>query len=210
MELKQKLRNWKKKGLKVNLPKTKVMHSRHDVPKTKVHSVKFPCGVCYKGVGANSILCTSCNKWVHKRCTSVKGKLAKVENFVCKSCTTPAVPDDVRQSIVIDGDEFDMVKEFCYLGDVCGESGGCGDAATSRIRSAWKAFHELLPILTNRGISLPHRGNIFNTCIRRVLLHASDTWPLTQYDLTRIRKCDHAMIRRISGVKLDQRTLLTI
>ena len=50
---------------------------------------------------------------------------------------------------MIDGDEFDMLKEFCYLGDVCGESGGCADAATSRIRSAWQAFHELLPILTN-------------------------------------------------------------
>ena len=135
------------------MPKTKVMHSSHDAPMTKVESVKFPCGVFYKGVGANSILCTSCNKWVHKRCTSIKGKLTKVDNFVCRSCTTPAVPDDARQSIVIDGDEFDMVNEFCYLGDVCGESGGCADAATSRIRSAWKAFHELLPILTNRGIT---------------------------------------------------------
>ena len=99
-ELEQKLRNWKKgleeKGLKVNAPKTKVMHSRHDVPKIKVQSVTFPCGVCYKGGGANSILCTSCNKWVHKRGTSIKGKLTKVDNFVCRSCTTPDVPDDVR------------------------------------------------------------------------------------------------------------------
>ena len=66
-ELEQKLRNRKKgleeKGLKVNVPKTKVIHSRHDAPKTKVQSVKFPCGVCYKGVGANSIL------WHNSGCT---------------------------------------------------------------------------------------------------------------------------------------------
>jgi len=27
---------------------------------------KWPCGVCKKGVGSNSILCYSCKKWIHK------------------------------------------------------------------------------------------------------------------------------------------------
>ena len=28
---------------------------------------KWPCGVCRKGVGVNSILCMTCKQWVHKR-----------------------------------------------------------------------------------------------------------------------------------------------
>jgi hypothetical protein len=32
---------------------------------------KYPCGVCGKDVGRNS-LCTSCEKWIHKRCSGVK------------------------------------------------------------------------------------------------------------------------------------------
>ena len=63
-ELKARLKNCKdgleEKGLKVNVVKTKVLCSRHDVSKSKIASVKFPCGVCMKGVGANLILCLSC------------------------------------------------------------------------------------------------------------------------------------------------------
>ena len=29
---------------------------------------KWPCGVCRKGVGRNSIECSVCRKWVHKKC----------------------------------------------------------------------------------------------------------------------------------------------
>ena len=62
-ELKVRLKNWKhgleEKGLKVNIRKTKVLCSRHNVSKSKIASVKFLCGVCMKDVGANSILCLS-------------------------------------------------------------------------------------------------------------------------------------------------------
>ena len=53
-ELKVRLKNWKdgleEKVLKVNVGKTNVLCSRHDVSKSKIASVKFPCGVCMKGV----------------------------------------------------------------------------------------------------------------------------------------------------------------
>ena len=90
------------------------------------------------------------------------------------------------------------------LVDVLGQAGGCADAVTARIRSAWKAFHELLPILTNRGISLPNRGNVLVTCVRSVLLYGCEIWPLAVDDLARIKRSDHAMIRWVCVVRLDQ------
>ena len=56
---------------KVNVGKTKIMCSANDGLKAIIKSIKFPCSVCGKGVGANSIQCTSCTKWVHKRCSEV-------------------------------------------------------------------------------------------------------------------------------------------
>ena len=207
-ELKARLKLWKngleQKGLKVNVGKTKIMLSAHDAPKAKIKSIKFPCAVCGKGVGANSIQCTSCNKWVHKRCTDIKGKLTSVDNFICKTCLAPAPPESLPEKISVDGDEFDIVSEFGYLGDALGQAGGCADAVTARIRSAWKAFHELLPLITNRGIYLAKRGNLFVTCARSVLLYGSETWPLSKDDLYRIKRCDHAMLRWICGVKITQ------
>ena len=52
------------------------------------------------------------------------------------------------EKIKIGRDEFETVARFCYLGDVLGQAGGCADYVTARIRSAWKAFRELLPIIT--------------------------------------------------------------
>jgi len=34
--------------------------------KVRQKAVRWPCGVCSKGVGSNSLQCKSCQKWVHK------------------------------------------------------------------------------------------------------------------------------------------------
>ena len=49
-------------------------------------SGKHPCGVCRKGVESNSILCVECLRWVHKRCSGIKGKLKSNVDFCCRRC----------------------------------------------------------------------------------------------------------------------------
>ena len=41
-----------------------------------VNSGKWPCGVCGKGVQANSVQCTVCKKLIHKWCSGVRGDLS--------------------------------------------------------------------------------------------------------------------------------------
>ena len=45
----------------------------------------------------------------------------------------------------------------------------------------------------------------FKACVRSFLLYGSETWPLSTEDLSRIRRCDHAMIRWLSNAKLEQK-----
>ena len=40
------------------------------------------CGVCGRGVGANSVLCTACGKWCHKRCSGL-GRLSQGPRGQC-------------------------------------------------------------------------------------------------------------------------------
>ena len=208
--LRDKLKKWKDvlelKGLKVNIGKTKITCSSHDAKKPIRKSANHPCGVCYKGVGANSIFCNHCKHWVHKKCSGLKGRLHADLEFKCKSCSNVASSTPIIHlpEVKIDMDTFEVVPSFCYLGDMIGQTGGCEDAITARIRTAWKAFHELLPILTNRGISLRIRGYLFGSCVRSAMLYASETWPVTTEDVTHLVRCDNAMIRWICGVKLSQ------
>ena len=58
-----KLRVWKKgfeeKGLKVNVGKTKVRRCSDEFSVAK-ESGKFPCAICSKGVGSNSVCYAKC------------------------------------------------------------------------------------------------------------------------------------------------------
>ena len=52
-------------------------------------SGKYPCGLCNKGVGKNSIYCSFWKHWVHKRCSGLKGRLTITPSFKCHSCLHP-------------------------------------------------------------------------------------------------------------------------
>ena len=60
------------KGLGVNVNKTKMMISCENAGTGKVAlEGKFPCAVCRKGVGSNSILCQFSRFLGDKRCIEV-------------------------------------------------------------------------------------------------------------------------------------------
>jgi len=49
------------KGMRVNMNKTKVVISG-ERQKVRQKAARWPCGVCSKGVGSNSLQCNSCQK----------------------------------------------------------------------------------------------------------------------------------------------------
>ena len=74
-------------------------------------------------------------------------------------------------------------------------------AVTTRVKTAWKKFRELLPVLTSRHLSYKTRGHVYSSCVRSAMLHASETWPLTKTNLQRLQRNDRAMIRQICSIK---------
>ena len=87
-EFTEKLKKWKvamEKGLRVNMGKTKVLVSGHNLNVLK-KSGKYPYGVCLTGVGANSIYCRGCFHWVHKRCSGLPGGLKEDPDYHCTRC----------------------------------------------------------------------------------------------------------------------------
>jgi len=92
-ELIKRLNEWKdnaeSKGMRVNMNKTKVMISG-ERQKVRQKAVRWPCGVCSKGVRSNSLRCTSYQKWAHKKYSGIKGSMSKVaKSFICRGCLNP-------------------------------------------------------------------------------------------------------------------------
>lgn len=165
----------------------------------------FPCAVCRSGVGSNSIECSQCRHWVHKKCSGIRGRISANPQYLCPRCLDQARPIDGRPvtEVDLDGTMLDVEPNFCYLGDMLCSGGGCKLTITTRCCTAWGKFKELLPILLSRHTSFTSRGKVFNACVRSALLHGSESWAPTASDLQRLRRNDRAMVRWICGVRLN-------
>ena len=183
------------KGLRVNSGKTKVMISKHKRnPQNKTG--KFPCSVCLKGVGRNSILCPACKCWVHAKCSGLKGQLAKAS----------AVADrNNEENAMLARSNLEVVDKFCYLGGMLDAGGGAESSTVTRARNGWKKFKELLPLLTIKAISLKVKGELYAACVRSVMLYGSETWPIKVEESQRLHRNEMSMIRWMCCVTMRDR-----
>ena len=143
---------WKKvlldKGLEVNVSKTKAFCTGRAT--LRLQACRCPCSVCGKRVGKNSIMCTICKCWIHKRCSTIQGYIAKVTNLTCRRYQG-LLNKNTEERTTLDGDDIEIVNGFTYLGDVLSAEGGVQEAVTSTVRSGWKKFKDICNVLCKKA-----------------------------------------------------------
>ena len=128
------------------------------------------CVHCRKGVGVNSILCTGCSHWIHKKCSSIRGRLTPNPPFKCSRCfgtaLVPLMEDLWTLLLLMDNSLLLSTPLICYLGDIISAGGGCEAATVTRVRAAWGKFQELLPILGSKSLSSHTHGRVYSSYVR--------------------------------------------
>ena len=116
-------------------------------------SGEFPCAVCRTGVSSNSIFCNGCKHWVHKKCSGLK-RLKKNNNsdYRCTRSQGTARPLDGRpqKEVQVGPDKLEVVASFCYFENMLSAAGGCELSTTTRVKTTWKKFRDLLSVLSSR------------------------------------------------------------
>ena len=207
-EVMDKYGRWKNavegKVLRVNIDKTKGMQLLFG-KKSSASNVD-PCGGCGERVGCNSIQCTKCQRWVHRRCSNVPRKVSLVscrDVFVCRTCL--GLNCSVEKLQFKRGEDvLEEVKKFCYLDDMISCYGGASQAVSARIGSAWKKFRGLSGVSWEAGFILEATGEDLSVLFRPILLYCCETWGLTVADEARLRGVERRMIR-MCGVRLVDR-----
>ena len=69
--------------------------------------------------------------------------------------------------------KLEVVASFCYLGDMLSAAGDCELSTTTRVKTAWKKFKELLPVPSPRSLSFRTCGSLYSSYVRNAMLHAS-------------------------------------
>ena len=73
-------------------------------------------------------------------------------------------------------DTLEVVASFCYPGDMLSAAGGCELSTTTLpVKTSWKKFKELLPVLSSLHLSFKTHARRYNSCVQRTMLHASET-----------------------------------
>ena len=72
---------------------------------------------------------------------------------------------------------------------------GDTDAAVeARIRVGWNKFKQLVPLLTNKDISLIRRGKLYSSCVQSSMLHGSETWPVRKENEMALQRAEMRMV----------------
>jgi hypothetical protein len=80
----------------------------------KEDSGEYPCSVRRRNVKRNSVECVVCKKWVHKKCSAVKGKLKPNQYFQCPVCTGRVANRIVEDKVLLldNAGQLDCVDRF--------------------------------------------------------------------------------------------------
>jgi len=83
---------------------------------------------------------------------------------------------------------------------------GDADAAVeARIRIGWNKIRQLVPLLTNKDVSLIMRGRLCSSCVRSSMLHGSETWPVRKENVVALQRAEMRMVRWMCSTKLKDR-----
>ena len=96
--------------------------------------------------------------------------LDKDPDYRCTPCQGTACPLKGRpqREVQVGPDKLEEVASFCYLGDKLSAVDGC----EQHVKTPWKKFKELLPVLLP-----PHFQDIdriYSSCVRSTILHTSE------------------------------------
>jgi len=100
---------------------------------------------------------------------------------------------------------LEVVDKFCYLGDMLSVDGDADADVEARIRIGWNKFRQLVPLLTNRDISLIRRGRLYSSCVRSSMLLGSETWPVRKENKVALQQAEMRMVRWMCNVKIKDR-----
>jgi len=68
-------------------------------------------------------------------------------------------------------------------------------SAETRIQIGWNKFRQLVPLLTNKDISLSVRGILYSNCVRSSMLHGRETWPVRKENDVALQRAEMRMVR---------------
>ena len=113
-------------------------------------------------------------------------------------------PSGVGTVVVIDGDTFEVVDEFVYLGTMVTCDNDVSREVKRRIAAANRAFYGLRSQLRSRSLHVRSKLALYKTLILPVALYGHEAWTLRESDRRALGVFERKVLRSILGGKLEE------
>ena len=112
---------------------------------------------------------------------------------------TESLRTRIGPSVTIDGDEFEVVEEFVYLGSLVTSDNNCSREIRRRIITGSRAYYGLHKTLRSGHLSRRTKCTMYETLIRPVVLYGHETWTMLEEDLQALEVFERRVLRTIFG-----------
>jgi len=82
----------------------------------------------------------------------------------------------------------------------------CIDVEEDRQGDNVEVTVQLVPLFTNKVISLIRRGRLYSSCVRSSMLHRSETWPVRKENEVALERAELRMVRWMCDVKVKDKS----
>jgi len=129
----------------------------------------------------------SCFEDADVRNGEYKAKFCDIGGPIRLFCRTAVFCRFEQKCVLYASANLELVDKFCYLSDMLSVDGDADAAVEIRIQIGWNKFRQLVPLLTNKDISLKVRARLYSSCVQSSILHGSETWPIRKENEVALR-----------------------
>jgi hypothetical protein len=105
-------------------------------------------------------------------------------------------------TIYVNGTAIENVNSFRYLGRILTTDGNDNLAMAYNLQKAKKSWRRIQTILLHQGASPKTSSNFYKAVVQAILLYASETWNITDQQLTSLNGFHNKVTRHISDHRI--------
>ena len=120
--------------------------------------------------------------------------------YLLAGCRTGEDRNRIRSgSLTMNGDEFEVVEEFVYLGSLVTSDDNCSRETRRRIIARSRAYYGLHKTLRSGKLHRNTKCTMYRTLIRPVVLYGYESWTMLEEDLRALEVFERRVLRTIFG-----------
>ena len=102
--------------------------------------------------------------------------------------------------MILNGEPFEEVDCFKYLGSKVAADGGCERDVVHRMNEGYRAWGVLKSVLRNRGLGIKAKKCLYEVVIVQTALYGIETWGMRSAERRKVNVLEIKCLRSLVGV----------